>query len=214
MKFWQKEDKQEDYYGYINKRYNRVAPHYEKSLKLIPFKDVVRNKFASYINSLNPKKVVEVGAGTGEQTLLFNGKEVHGIDISKEMIDLAKKKGSKIKFGVMDATNTSFKNNYFDVVCSVFSFHEMPKEIREKAVREMKRISNRWVVIMDYSLPNNILKIPGIMFIDAYECRYYKEFVRLNMYELFNKSGLKLVEEVPLAFGFVKIWKCKISGRK
>jgi len=204
------ENKHKNYEDYVKVRFNRCADHYDSYNRLVPFKNIVRNKATKYINDLNPKKIIEVGSGTGEQTLLLKGEEVHGIDISKDMIDLAKKKSDKVKFEVMDATKTNFEDNYFDVVCSAFTLHEMPVHIIDKVIKEVKRISNKHIVIVDYALPNNFLKGLGYNFVKFYECRYYPGFVKTNLPFLFKKHGLEFVEEIPLALGFVKIYKLNV----
>ena len=70
----------------------------------------------------NPKKILDVGCGSGNSMLLLKEKypdaEILGIDKSPEMIETAKKNNPDIDFKVTDA-ETSLKTvgSGYDIVC-------------------------------------------------------------------------------------------------
>ncbi len=86
---------------------------------------------AKYVNDLikkyskSPaKNILNIGCGTGNHDIFFSklGYEVFGVDISPEMISIAKSKTSgakNIHFQIEDARNFSI-NKKFDVVLSLF----------------------------------------------------------------------------------------------
>ena len=102
-------------------------------------------------------KILEVCIGTGTIAENKTTTEIVGIDLSKEMLALAKDKIEKrgirnIKTLVMDATNMNFDDNYFDVLLITLVLHEVDDNIRDKIIKEAKRVlkkqrqnNYRWV---------------------------------------------------------------------
>lgn len=101
----------------------------------------------------NNEKVLDVGCGSGRLFELFSKKNIEyfGIDFSKKLIDIAKrkylsdepKKENKLlpTFLVMDALSLPFENCFFDRVFSIAVFHHIPsKEKRLDFLREIKRV--------------------------------------------------------------------------
>ena len=72
--------------------------------------------------ALKDKKVLDVGAGTGRLSLpLANrGASVTALDVSPKILELVKKKNSKIVTIVGDAESLPFENNIFDIVTAAF----------------------------------------------------------------------------------------------
>src|SRR3989338_1042858 len=83
-----------------------------------------------------PQRVLDLGCGTGDLTLTLaqlaeNTVEVTGLDYSRPMLELAKKKvvksgvGEKVKFVHGEATSLPFPNGYFDCVGISFAFRNL-----------------------------------------------------------------------------------------
>lgn len=77
------------------------------------------------------KDLLDAGCGTGEMIHLFNrdcpGKNYTGIDLSENMIQVAKRKNiENTEFVVGDCENFPFQENSFDVVTCSMSFHHYP----------------------------------------------------------------------------------------
>lgn len=100
-------------------------------------------------------KILDVGCGTGELSLLFDemGHEVSGIDISIQMLKTAKAKaeacGADITFGEGDAENPPFDTSSFDIVFSRHLLWTLPNP--KTAVENWNRVlrKNGKVVIID-----------------------------------------------------------------
>lgn len=100
------------------KHYNKTSGKYEEQRT---------NKYFSLINMLEVdtvlpfvknKRVLEVGCGTGlilQEINKYAGEAV-GIDISENMLDIAREK--KLKVINANAVKIPFPDKYFDVVCS------------------------------------------------------------------------------------------------
>jgi ubiquinone/menaquinone biosynthesis C-methylase UbiE len=100
-------------------------------------------------------KILDVGCGTGELSLLFveMGHEVTGIDISRKMLEIAKAKaetcGANITFEEGDAENPPFEKSSFDIVFSRHLLWTLPNP--KTAIENWKRVlrQNGRVVIID-----------------------------------------------------------------
>jgi 2-polyprenyl-3-methyl-5-hydroxy-6-metoxy-1,4-benzoquinol methylase len=87
--------------------------------------DFLEEIFKKYLKS-KPKTILDCGSGTGGHAILLakRGYEVTGIDLSEEMINIAKEKASKnnvnVDFHVMNLCNLRL-NKKFDACISMFN---------------------------------------------------------------------------------------------
>ncbi len=89
-------------------------------------------------------KVLDIGCGAGRVSEMFIDREIeyYGIDISEELIRIAKKKYPKAHFLVGDATNLPYQSDTFNIVVSIATIHHIPsKETRQKFLDEMYRVT-------------------------------------------------------------------------
>lgn len=97
-------------------------------------------------------KILDIGCGTGNFSIKLAkmGCKVVGIDISDEMLNIAKEKaeneGLEIEFYNMDVYNLKFQDNYFDGAFSMAAF-EFIKE-PERAIEEIFRVVKKGSQIM------------------------------------------------------------------
>ncbi|MEA2098391.1 MAG: class I SAM-dependent methyltransferase [Patescibacteria group bacterium] len=117
--------------------------------------DLSRNRASkvkiNLISEIKPEnKVLDIGCGNALMLpfVLEKGAFYCGIDISKNLIEISKKKykkeieEKKAKFFVEQATKLSFQNEEFDFVISFAVLHHIPsKELRKKFFEEIKRVS-------------------------------------------------------------------------
>jgi ubiquinone/menaquinone biosynthesis C-methylase UbiE len=87
--------------------------------------------------------ILDIGCGTGRHLTIFKPyfKNVVGLDISKNMIKSARKKGHEPLVG--DAENLPFRNNSFDVIISIGVLEHIGDYIH--GLQEMKRVARREV---------------------------------------------------------------------
>ncbi len=105
------------------------------------FVDKVETDLAFKLLEIKDKiKILDVGCGTGNFSVkLANmGCKVTGIDISNEMLNVARKKSAEqnldIEFLNMDLYNLEFEDNTFDAVISMTAFEfveDVPKALEE-----------------------------------------------------------------------------------
>jgi len=97
---------------------------------------------------LNKKKILDLGCGTGRFAFLFEKEKplsILGVDISEQMLNIAKekvsKRGSKVKFIQNDISNLdTYINGKFDFIFSSTTFHY---------IRDIKRLFNNMYMILE-----------------------------------------------------------------
>jgi len=203
-------DEEEKYYSWLKKTAGILAPYYDT---VAIFISRIRNKVVDFTNARNGSRILDVGTGTGKQAFAFakKGYDVIGVDLSEDMLNVAYKKNKygNVKFEVADATNLPFEDNSFDVSCVSFALHDMPSTIREKALKEMARVTKPkgMLVIVDYALPKSkISKFLIYHFVKLYE-KYYPEFIKSDLEALLRKSGIEVKEELPVLLGAGRVLK-------
>jgi ubiquinone/menaquinone biosynthesis C-methylase UbiE len=92
--------------------------------------------------------VLDVGCGTGTLAIALNQKvapgEVHGIDASPQMIEVAKEKSAKagldIDFRVALIEAIPFADHVFDLVTSSLMLHHLPDDLKRTGLAEIRRV--------------------------------------------------------------------------
>ncbi len=132
--------------------YNVIAKDYQKRNKEFNTK-YLKKEIILFLKNVKGKKILDLGSGPGEQSLIFKQKGFQPIcvDFSESMIKLCKEKG--LKAYKMDMQNLDFKDNYFDAVLAYTSIMHLPKK---KIPNIFKKISK-------------LLKKDGIFYIGMIE---------------------------------------------
>lgn len=119
--------------------------------------------FFSHFNDLRLKKDAKVldagcGPGTYTQVLADNGYKVCGIDFSKEMIKIAKKRDNlhMITYRQSDIYNLPFPNNHFDMVICIGVFQTVQNY--KKALTELYRLIKPGGIFYLNTLNQNSIK--------------------------------------------------------
>jgi ubiquinone/menaquinone biosynthesis C-methylase UbiE len=151
-------------------------------------------------NSHKPLKILEIGAGVGSATIdfskSFNFEQYTVLDISKDYLSVAKKRFSNLnmEFVHSSAENLPFKNEEFDLVFSVFLFHELPRSVRQKVIAEASRVLKKSgifaiadsIQLDDEPVINKVLD----NFPKDYHEPFYKDYTLWNVKESLLNEGL------------------------
>lgn len=173
----------------------------------------LRDKVVDFTSARSGSKILDVATGTGRQAFAFaeKGYDVIGIDLSEDMLKVAIKKNTyeNVTFEVADATNLPFEDNSFDVSCVSFALHDMLLTIREKALKEMARVTKPKgiIVIVDYALPKNKISRFLIYHLVKLWETYYPEFIKSDLEALLRNSGIEIKEELRVLLGAGRILK-------
>lgn len=115
----------------------------------------VAEKLAEQYKLKPNQKVLDIGCGKGfllyDLSQTVKDLDVYGIDISKYGIENSKEE-IRNKLTVANATNLPFKDNYFDLIISINTLHNLPCYDLEKALKEIKRVgkNNKYIVVESY----------------------------------------------------------------
>ena len=115
--------------------------------------EVIKKLVKTY-NLPENAKVLDIGCGKGfflYDFLKYKPKsEVYGIDISRYAINNAKEE-VKNKIVCGNATNLPWEDNFFDLVISITTLHNLYAQDLEKALMEMERVGkNKYLCVESY----------------------------------------------------------------
>lgn len=123
----------------IAESYNNAAEERD-SYSLQDWKAEERKVFLDKMSSEKCTDLLEIGAGTGKDSLYFKeqGFQTFSTDISPEMIKLCKEKGLNAK--VMNFANLNFSDHHFDAIWALNCLLHVTKEEIRNVLQELKRV--------------------------------------------------------------------------
>ena len=201
------------YYSLSKRVFRVLAPFYDVAFELLSFGAVsrLREHVVDITDLHEGSLVLDVATGTGGQALAFarRGIDVAGVDLSRDMLEIATQKNvyGNVWFEVADATKLPFENEVFDAACVSFALHDMVLTIIEKVLTEMVRVTktNGTIIIVDYDLPKESLRRTLLYnFVRLYEV-YYSEFIKQDFEALLRKSGIETKEKHSVLLGAIRI---------
>lgn len=144
-----------------------------------------------FLQSLEGKNVLDAGCGNGRDCKYINQKgfKVKGIDLSKEMLVIAKKMVPKVDFEVMDITNITYSDNSYDGIISNCSFFHIPVEELPKTLNSFSKIlkpNGKLLLILQEGLGEAMIEEP----------------FRKGVYIYINYFSVKQISELLLKHGF------------
>jgi demethylmenaquinone methyltransferase/2-methoxy-6-polyprenyl-1,4-benzoquinol methylase len=201
---------EEDAYYSLNQRvYRKFARFYD--LVALPLKRL-RKQVVELSAVSSDSIVLDVATGTGQQAFAFAARcrEVIGIDISEEMLEIARKKrpAPNLKYVRANAVRMPFADAQLDVACISFALHEMPLSVRQTVLREMLRVTKRdgTIVVIDYDLPHNVLFRPLVYSaVKVYERDHYAQFMRTDLLALLEGLGMHVRTVRHALFGVARV---------
>ena len=120
------------------------------------------DKLINYLPIQKNQKIIDVACGKGRHSIYLNslGFNVHGIDLSKKSIDIAKKYENKsLHFSIHDMRK-GYKANYFDLSINLFtSFgYFSNNQDDQDAINAMSsNLKENGILIIDFMNVNNVI---------------------------------------------------------
>ena len=126
--------------------YDKFAKERQEMLKKgtkRPHRFIEKPMMRELLPDLSGKKVLMLGCGTGEESLMLNefgATDNIGVDLSEESIRIAEKSYPNCKFIIADMHKLPFENNEFDFVYSSLAIHysENPEIVYKEIYRILK----------------------------------------------------------------------------
>ena len=161
--------------------------------------------------------LLDVCTGTGEiaRRAARAGADVVGIDLTPEMLERARAKGTAlgVRFELADARALPFPTNSFDAALLSFALHDMPRPVRLRVLAECARVARGSVVVLDYAFPDGALaRRLAVASLAWYETAYLRGYVREEVEELAAAAGLaarRLRSWLPLPFA---LWEVTVGA--
>jgi len=99
-----------------------------------------------FLEHLSWKKILDIWCAHGRDVCEFfkNNKEVSGIDLTPEFIEMAKKSCPKANIQLMDMRKLTFEDKTFDGIRSCASFLHVPKKEGKKTLQWFHRVLKKW----------------------------------------------------------------------
>lgn len=215
--------------------FDRISPGYDRANRILSFGMDMRwrKKLAAYLPQKKDLALLDLATGTGDQirALFEAGADISravGIDLSKGMLEIAKKKfaakpyGAKTDFLKADALAIPFENNSFDVCTFSFGIRNVADPIQ--ALKEIHRVASS-CLILEFSLPDNLFRAPYLFYLrhllphiggalskDRAAYRYLNRTIEGFAYgdaflQWMTESGWKNGRAIPLCFGSVTLYR-------
>lgn len=150
---------------FVRAAFSAIAPRYVTTNHVLSLGiDILwRGKVARQIRTWAPTRLLDIATGTGDLALTIERvcpkTEVTGSDFCPEMLEIARKRGL-YRAVEADALALPFEDASFECTTVAFGLRNMAS--LDGALREMHRVltAEGHVLILDFSLPNNILRRP------------------------------------------------------
>jgi SAM-dependent methyltransferase len=147
--------------------YNTLKTRYDKIRANFFNKEIEVPAIRKFIGKVKGKKVLDIGCATGTVTRMLqrHGADVTGVDISKEMIRIARSRNPRVPFHIANMKHLPFRAKTFDALFYSLSIHyerDLVSVFRE-AARVLKH-RGRMVISTHnpYCTGQRMVKIGGI----------------------------------------------------
>jgi ubiquinone/menaquinone biosynthesis C-methylase UbiE len=165
---------------------------------------VNKRELDEFVRRLPPHStILDIGCGSGlvAKFLMDRGLRVTGIDISKNMLKLARQCAPEAKFYKMDMTRMRFVDNSFDGVVALYSIIHLPRIFHERIFKKISRITRTNGIVL--------LSVGGSNLENSIEDNWMNWGAKLYWSHFDKEVNLKLLERA----GF-EIISCRLSGEK
>jgi ubiquinone/menaquinone biosynthesis C-methylase UbiE len=153
-------------------------------------------------------RVLDVGCGTGRTLHQLSRAHpqlrLHGADLSPAYIKLARKRLAKVEevtLAVENGEALPWADATFDVVTSVYMFHELPRNARRNVVREMRRVlrPGGLVVIEDSAQLADSAELDRVLhnFPREFHEPFYADYLEDDLAEVLGEQGFTAVRAEP-----------------
>jgi ubiquinone/menaquinone biosynthesis C-methylase UbiE len=190
-----------------------LTSNYQKHKSKNPLKKFLINNFFNvllgFLKGIDIDSILDVGCGEGFTLGKLKehgiGKKHTGIDAAKDAIVLGKKENPNLNLSIGDIYNLKFKDKSFDLVISTEVLEHLADP--KKALRELKRISKKYVLL---SVPNE----PWFYLFNytqwGKDIGHINKWTKSAFVKLIKSQGLKVVKsETPFPWTLIL---CKIKS--
>ncbi|MEO6167573.1 MAG: bifunctional demethylmenaquinone methyltransferase/2-methoxy-6-polyprenyl-1,4-benzoquinol methylase UbiE [Chitinophagales bacterium] len=223
----------------VTMMFDRIAFRYDLMNRLLSFGIDVgwRKRMLKMLTPSNPQVILDVATGTADvaiQLAALHPKQIIGIDISAEMLNLGqvklneRKLDSLITLEQADAENLPFEDNKFDAITVAFGVRNF--EHLEKGLQELNRVlkKNGTLIVLEFSKPQQFPFKQLFQFYFTHICPLLGQWITndkmaytylhrsvaafpdgKDFTHLLEKNGFFSTQCTPLTFGISSIYTGK-----
>ena len=202
----------------ISAMFDKLASNYDFINNIISIftHKIIKYLTIAFIDKLPPNsKILDLCTGTGDIAGILKRKyktaNIIGVDFSKEMLSIARKKHPKIDFSYADCLDLPFANDTFDLITISFGLRNTENYV--KTVSEINRVLKKGGIFvhLDFDKKSKLAdfifeKIVKTLKNESYDylLQSKKEFPSGNeLVNLFTSQGFKLSKTKNFLFGIV-----------
>jgi ubiquinone/menaquinone biosynthesis C-methylase UbiE len=201
--------------GYLSRR---SAELYDVGVELLFLgtADVMRRQIvppiARELGALgNPRaRVLDVATGTGSAlrqiAQVFPDARYYGLDLSPYYVDFARERLTQtrdVTFLCENAEAMPFRDGWFEIVTSVYLFHELPRRSRRRVLSEMYRVlkPGGLLVLEDSAQPSEGGEVELFLdrFADDFHEPFYRDYLKDDLSKATAEVGFR-IESVEACF--------------
>ena len=198
----------------VEQMFDNIAPKYDflNHFLSLGIDKIWRKKAIRFLKQFQPKRMLDVASGTGDFAIAaakLNPARIDAIDLSENMLEIAKKKIQKkglnnlIYTRIADAESIPYENETFDAITVAFGVRNF--EDLKMGLSEMNRVLNKEAVavIIEFSMPENFLVKGFYNFYFSYILPFWGRIISKDKfaYTYLPQS----VKAFPERHGFIKI---------
>ncbi len=197
--------------------FGKSAPYYDTILDLLTFKQYAgfQKRAMEVLAPQSGEKILDLCSGTGRAASWMAQKvgetgEVVGMDITENMIDVAKErygKSGNLIFIQKDVTQPWGYENHFDGIFTSFALHELPEKRRqgvlEKSYLALKEKGRMVIVDFNPQVSGKGEILSGLFF-KLFEKRNLN-FFSFGQNEILRREGFKRIRTSPVLAGILQI---------
>ena len=220
--------------------FDRIAARYDFVNRLISlggdqrWRRIAAEALALDAPVQGPVRVLDVASGTGDLAIAiarrYPGVAVHGIDASRGMIEIGRRKveqaglGDRVTLDAGDAQELPFPDRSFEAATIAFGIRNIPD--RDRALQEMARVTRPGgrVVVLEAGEPSAgltgvlarfyihvVVPFVGALLAGAEEYRYLERSIRAfppvaEFVRTMAAAGLESIETRSLTFGVCNLF--------
>jgi ubiquinone/menaquinone biosynthesis C-methylase UbiE len=192
----------------------------EVELLFVGCADVMRRQALAEVSrrrSRRPLRLLDVGAGTGrfleQAARALPGSELHGLELSPYYARFAAARWARrperaaLQMTVGNAEALPFADQTFDVVTSIFLFHELPRRVRRQVLGEMRRVlrPGGLLVVEDAAQPADSPELAPVLqkFSRDLHEPFFRDYQQDDLGRLCEECGLSVLDVSPQFFAKV-----------
>lgn len=213
------------------KMFDIISPTYDRINRILSLgmDRKWRKKCAEQLPAQKNLKILDIATGTGDQAIALHQSKasiqsITGIDLSMEMLEIAKKKAPNVHFLHADAEKLPFPANHFDASTFSFGIRNVPTPLTSlKEIHRVLKPKGR-CLILEFSLPPAPIKtfflfylrhilprIGGLLSRKPAAYRYLNETIEhfpsgKDFCILMREAGFTKLKALPFALGGVTLY--------